>query len=84
VKPLLSTAQTRRPVLLCIALPTPFQNLQLVRYYEIAVISLLPRPVHEVVRSEHRRHSARKSERPADPLAYLHIAQNKNTDGYEV
>jgi len=35
------------------------------------VISLAPKPRHEVVMSEHRRHNARTCAGPADPLTYL-------------
>jgi hypothetical protein len=54
--------------------PSSWQSLHLVKYYEIAVTSLAPRPGYEVVTPEHRRRSAWTSEEPADPLTYLHIA----------
>jgi len=38
------------------------------------VISLAPRPGHEVLTSEHRRHSAWTGEGPAASLTYLNIA----------
>jgi hypothetical protein len=59
----------------CVSLyPSSSQNLQLVKYHEIAVTSLAPRPGYEVVTSEHRQRGAWTSEGPADPLTYLHIA----------
>jgi len=53
-----------------------WQNIQLVqnKVYETAVISMAPRPGHEVVRSEHRRQGAWTGDGPADPLTYLHTA----------
>ena len=36
------------------------------------MISLAPRPAHEMVTSEYRRHNARTGAGPAHPLTYLH------------
>jgi len=49
------------------------QSIKLLKYYEIAVISCVPRPGHEVVMLEHRRHNVRVDEGPHDPLTFLHF-----------